>query len=236
MALYTAPFGRRIVALVLDGAAVAVLVTAVVYGANAVAWQWDTRVLDPFWEEPVVVQTAVEKVGEPATVKHEGGIERTTSFSRETRVYADGALRIFHVIEGSARMPDGTVTSGRAETLAGESRFTYWRTRATYGVIALVAFLYYGLFEASVKQATPGKQLLGIRVTDMKGRRLSPVHAWLRQLSKAVTLAMSGLGYLPALFTVKAQTIHDIIARTLVVTGQSDRVAADRPQPAEASS
>lgn len=226
MALYTASFGKRIVALVLDGAAVAVLVVATVYGANAVAWQWDTRVLDPFWEEPVVVQTAVEKVGEPSTVKQEGGIERTTSFSRETRIYADGAVRIFHVVEGSARFPDGTVNEGKAETLAGESRFTYWRLRVTYGVIALITFLYYGLFEASARQATPGKQLLGLRVTGMKGQRLSPARAWFRQATKFVTLAMSGLGYLPALFTVKAQTVHDIFAQTLVVTGQSEKTSS----------
>jgi len=225
VALYTAPFGKRIVALALDGAAVAVLVAAVVYGANAVAWQWSARALDPFWEEPVVVNTVVEKVGEPSAVKQDG-IERTTAFSRETRVYADGGVRIFHVVEGSARLPDGTVTSGRAETLAGESRATYWRTRITYGVVALVAFLYYGLFEASSRQATPGKQLLGIRVTGMKGERLSTVHAWLRQGAKVITLAMSGLGYLPALFTVKAQTIHDIVARTLVVTGQSEKTSS----------
>lgn len=229
MALYTAHFGKRVVALALDGAVVAVLVVGVVYGANAVAWQWETRVFDPFWEEPVVVNPAVEKVGEPTTVKHEGGIERTTAFSRETRIYADGAVRIFHVIEGSARMPDGTVSSGRAEIAAGESRATYWRTRITYGAIALIAFLYYGLFEASSRQATPGKQLLGIRVTGMKGERLSPLHAWLRQGAKIITLAMSGLGYLPALFTVKAQTIHDIVARTLVVTGQSDKLRAEHP-------
>jgi uncharacterized RDD family membrane protein YckC len=226
VALYTAPFGKRIVALALDGAAVAALAASVVYGANAFAWQWNTRILDPFWEEPVVVNTVVEKVGEPATVKQDG-IERTTSFSRETRIYADGAVRIFHVIEGSARMQDGTVTSGRGETLAGQSRDTYWRTRITYGVIGLVAFLYYGLFEASARQATPGKQLLGLRVTDMKGRRLPPLHAWLRQGAKIITLAMSGLGYLPALFTVKAQTVHDIVARTLVVTGQSERMMAE---------
>lgn len=230
MALYTAGFSRRIVALVLDGAAVAVLVAATVHGANAVSWQWSTRIFDPFWEEPVVVQTVVERVGDPSTVKHEGGIERTTAFSRETRVYADGAVRIFHVVEGSARFPDGTVNEGRAETLAGESRDAYWRIRLTYGLIALITFLYYGLFESSAKQATPGKQLLGLRVTGMKGQRLSTGRAWLRQVTKIATLAMSGLGYLPALFTMKAQTVHDIFAQTLVVTGQSDKVAADKAQ------
>ncbi len=228
MALYTAGFVRRLAAVALDGAVIAVAVVAVVYGANLFSGQWDTRVLDPFWEEPVVVNTLVERVGEPDTVKHEGGIERTTAFSRETRIYADGAVRIFHVVEGRARFPDGTVNEGRAETLAGESREAYWRLRLTYGLIAVIAFLYYGLFESSPAQATPGKQLLGMRVTGLKGERLSTLRAWFRQVTKLATLAMSGLGYLPALFTVKAQTVHDIFAGTLVVTGQSDKIRADK--------
>jgi uncharacterized RDD family membrane protein YckC len=225
VALYTAGFGRRIVALALDGAAVAVIVVATVYGANAVAWQWSTRLLDPFWEDAVVVQTGIERVGEPSTVKQEG-VERTMSFSRETRVYADGAVRIFSVAEGSARMPDGSVVSGRAENQIGESRETWWRRRITYAVIGLIAFLYYGAFESSSSQATPGKRLLGMRVTGMKGQRLSLGRAWFRQVTKMATLAMSGLGYLPALFTMKAQTIHDILAQTLVVIGQSEQTSS----------
>jgi hypothetical protein len=229
VALYTAGFFRRLAAVALDGAAVAVIVAAAVHGGNALAWQWSTRVFDPFWEDPVVVQTAVEPAGEPSTVKHEGGIERTTRYSRETRVYADGAIRIFHVVDGTARFPDGTVTEGRAENQVGESRETLWRTRLTHALIALVTFLYYGLFEASAKQATPGKQLLGLRVTGMRGQRLSAGRAWFRQVTKLATLAMSGLGYLPAMFTVKAQTVHDILAQTLVVTGHSERGPAEQP-------
>ncbi len=223
MALYTAGIGRRVVALALDLAAVAAIFAGVVYGVNGVAAQWDRRLLDPFWEEPVVVHTTVEPAGEPSTVKREGGIEQTTAFSRETRIYADGAVRIFDVVEGRARFPDGTVTEGRAENKTGESRETWWRLRITYALVALVMFIYYGIFESSTWQATPGKQLLGLRVTDLKGRRLSPVRAWFRQVTKLATVAMSGLGYLPALFTVKAQTVHDIFAGTLVVTGRSDR-------------
>ena len=60
----------------------------------------------------------------------------------------------------------------------------------------------------------------------MKGQRLSAGRAWFRQVSKLATLAMSGLGYLPAMFTVKAQTIHDILARTLVVSGQSEKTVS----------
>jgi uncharacterized RDD family membrane protein YckC len=225
VALYTAPFVKRIAAVALDGVAVAVLVAATVHGANAVAWQWSARVLDPFWETPEVVQTLVEPAGEPSTVKQDG-IERTTQFSRETRIYADGAVRIFSVVEGTARFPDGTVTSGRAENQIGESRQAYWRRRVTYAVVGVIAFLYYGLFESSSRQATPGKQLLGLRVTDLKGRRLTPLRAWLRQVTKLATVAMSGMGYLPALFTMKAQTVHDILAGTLVVTGRSAAVSS----------
>jgi len=222
MALYTAGFARRIAAIVLDGAVIGVAVAGVVYGANALAGQWDSKVFDSIWEVPVVVETRVEPAGEPHTVKHEGGIERTAQFSRETRVYADRAVRIFSVAEATARFPDGRVETARAENLIGESRESWWRTRLTYGLIAVVTFLYYGLFESSAAQATPGKQLLGMRVTGLKGERLSTARAWLRQAGKIVTLAMSGLGYLPALFTVKAQTVHDIFAGTLVVTGRSE--------------
>ena len=228
MALYTAGFFRRIAAVVLDGAAIAVVVAAAVHGVNALASQWDSRVFDPFWEDREVVETRVEPAGEPSTVKYEGGIERTAQFSRETRIYADKAVRIFAVAEATARFPDGRVETARAENQIGESRETWWRTRLTYALIAAIAFLYYGLFESSKSQATPGKQLLGLRVTGLKGERISPGRAWFRQITKLATLAMSGLGYLPALFTVKAQTVHDIFAGTLVVTGRSDKVVADK--------
>lgn len=224
MALYTAGFLRRVAAVALDLGVCAAALAATVHAANAFGAQWDTRLLDPFWQAPVVVHTAVERVGEPTTVKHEGGIERTTAFSRETRVYADRSVRIFAVVEGSVRRPDGTTESGRAENLIGESRESYWRTRATYLVGALITFVYYGAFEASSRHATPGKRLLGMRVTGLKGAPLSASRAWFRQVTKLATVAMSGLGYLPALFSQRAQTVHDILAGTLVVTGTSDKV------------
>lgn len=229
MALYTAPFGKRIVAVVLDAAAVAVISVAAIYAANALAWQWSARWLDPFWEEPVVVQTTSELAGAPSVVKMEGGVERTTQYSRETRIYSDGAVRIFSVIEATARLPDGNVMTGRAESQIGEDRAAYWRTRATYALIGLIAFLYYGLFESSAKQATPGKQMLGLRVSGMKGQRLPAWRIWFRQVTKLATVATSGLTYLPALFTAKGQTVHDIIAGTLVVTGQSEKPSSSAP-------
>jgi uncharacterized RDD family membrane protein YckC len=42
-----------------------------------------------------------------------------------------------------------------------------------------------------------------------------------RQMTKLVTVAMSGLGYLPALFTQRQQTIHDLLAGTVVIYARS---------------
>jgi uncharacterized RDD family membrane protein YckC len=216
-----AHFGIRIVALAIDLAILAVLFVVLVTGVNAFAAQWNEVWLDPLWSKPEIVDVRVEPVGAPETVKHDDGIERTTAFSRETRLYADGSVRIFAVIEGRARFADGTENSGRAENMIGESSLSYWRTRATYAVFALLAMLYSGLFEASRHQATPGKRLFRIVVADLNGRPLSPLRALWRQMTKLVTVAMSGLGYLPALFTQRQQTIHDLLAGTVVIYARS---------------
>jgi uncharacterized RDD family membrane protein YckC len=220
-----AHFGIRVVALTIDLAILALLFVVLVSGVNAFAAQWNERWLDPLWSKPEVVNVRVESVGAPETVKHDDGIERTTAFSRETRLYADGSVRIFAVIEGRARLADGTETSGRAENLIGESSQSYWRTRATYAVFALLAMLYSGLFEASRHQGTPGKRVFRVVVADLAGQPLSPWRALWRQITKLVTVAMSGLGYLPALFTQRQQTIHDLLAGTIVIYARSAALA-----------
>lgn len=216
-----AHFGIRVVALAIDLAILAALFFVMVSGVNAFASQWDVRWLDPLWSKPEILNVRVETVGASETVKHDDGIERTTAFSRETRIYADGSVRIFAVIEGRARLADGTETSGRAENMIGESSGSYWRTRLTYAVFALLAMFYSGLFEASRYQATPGKRMFRIVVADLAGQPLSPWRALWRQMTKLVTVAMSGLGYLPALFTQRQQAIHDLLAGTIVIYARS---------------
>ena len=80
-----------------------------------------------------------------------------------------------------------------------------------------VALLYWPLLECSALQATFGKQLLGIQVTDMEGGRLSFVRSLLRNLAKIVSLLPLCLGFLPAGFTARKQALHDMIVSCLVV-------------------
>ena len=52
--------------------------------------------------------------------------------------------------------------------------------------VVLPTWLYFSLAEASPWQATLGKHLLGLRVTDMNGKRLSLPHALLRNILKLI--------------------------------------------------
>jgi uncharacterized RDD family membrane protein YckC len=80
-----------------------------------------------------------------------------------------------------------------------------------------VVWLYYALLESGPRQATLGKRILGIKVTDMEGRRLGFGRSLGRQLGKMVSKASLGIGFVVAAFTPKKQALHDLFARCLVV-------------------
>lgn len=78
-------------------------------------------------------------------------------------------------------------------------------------------WLYFALMESSSAQATIGKKVLGIKVTDRYGQPLSFAHATGRHVSAFVTQFTITIGYLMAGFTARKQALHDMIAGTLVV-------------------
>ena len=84
-------------------------------------------------------------------------------------------------------------------------------------VFLFIAILYWPLLESSERQATIGKQLLGIQVTDANGARLTFVRSLLRNLAKIISSLPFGLGYLLAAFTARKQALHDMITKCLVV-------------------
>jgi len=83
------------------------------------------------------------------------------------------------------------------------------------GVIA--GWLYSALFESSHAQATPGKMLLGIKVTDLNGGRISFARATGRHFGHFLSGVFCLIGYFMAIFTEKKQALHDILAGCLVV-------------------
>jgi uncharacterized RDD family membrane protein YckC len=84
-------------------------------------------------------------------------------------------------------------------------------------VVIFLPFLYWPMLESSGWQATVGKRIMGLQVTDANGGRLSFVHALMRMLAKIVSSIPFGLGFVVAAFTARKQALHDLIVKTLVV-------------------
>ncbi|MEM7725187.1 MAG: RDD family protein [Cyanobacteria bacterium P01_A01_bin.45] len=81
----------------------------------------------------------------------------------------------------------------------------------------VINWLYYANMESSEKQATLGKQALGICVTDTHGERISFGQATARHFGKFISSIILFIGYIMAAFTEKKQALHDMIAGTLVI-------------------
>ncbi|HUF80702.1 MAG TPA: RDD family protein, partial [Burkholderiales bacterium] len=84
-------------------------------------------------------------------------------------------------------------------------------------IVVLAQFLYWPIMESSARQATFGKSLLGIEVTDADGRRTSFVRSLLRNLAKIISALPLGIGYLLAGLTARKQALHDMMTGCLVV-------------------
>ena len=85
-------------------------------------------------------------------------------------------------------------------------------------VSLLLTWLYHALMESSEWQATLGKKVLGLVVTDMAGRRVSFGRATGRHFAKIITnMVPAFIGYIMAGFTERKQALHDMIAGCLVL-------------------
>jgi uncharacterized RDD family membrane protein YckC len=85
------------------------------------------------------------------------------------------------------------------------------------GLIGLVGdWLYGAMMESSVRQATLGKMIFGMKVTDLQGRRISFGRATGRHFAKILSALTLCIGFIMAGFTEKKQALHDMIAGTLV--------------------
>ena len=86
-----------------------------------------------------------------------------------------------------------------------------------YPFTLVAGWLYYSLMESSSTQATLGKMALGIKVTDLDGRRISFGRATGRYFGKIVSAIILLAGYIMIAFTEKKQGLHDMMANTLVL-------------------
>ena len=81
-----------------------------------------------------------------------------------------------------------------------------------------LSLIYFAYMESSNKQATFGKQFLNLKVVNLNNEKISFGQALLRNVARSTNIPTYSLCYLPILFTKHHQGVHDIIARTTVVS------------------
>jgi len=84
-------------------------------------------------------------------------------------------------------------------------------------LIVRAACSYFALMEASFLQGTLGKKVVGLRVSDINGQRLTLSRAVGRNLAKLLSSLSLGIGFVMCGFTREKQTLYDMLSNTLVI-------------------
>lgn len=98
----------------------------------------------------------------------------------------------------------------------------------TMATFAVLAFVYHAGFEASRWQASPGKRLLQLQVTDLEGKPPGLARAMVRQAAGLLSWISLNLGHATALVAPQHRALHDRIAGARVI----QQVPASTPLPA----
>lgn len=84
-------------------------------------------------------------------------------------------------------------------------------------LLLVLIWLYYALMESSPWQASLGKRIMGLKVVDKRGRRLTFGKATKRLLSRLITNFTFYFGFFSAAFDKQNKTLHDRLSKSLVV-------------------
>jgi uncharacterized RDD family membrane protein YckC len=109
-------------------------------------------------------------------------------------------------------------------------------TIGAYVIEVVLVWLYYAGLESSPWQATIGKRVMRLAVTDVEGRRISFARATGRYFAKLLSVLTLFIGFVIAAFTRRKQALQDLLAGTLVYQrALMPAVAERRPQPRSTS-
>lgn len=86
----------------------------------------------------------------------------------------------------------------------------------TFILLVFGNWLYEAFMESSSYQATLGKMIFGMKVTDLNGNRISFERATGRHFAKWLSGLILFIGYIMVGFTERKQGLHDLLAGTLV--------------------
>ena len=122
-------------------------------------------------------------------------------------------LLILNFILRSALIDPDLLVHEDASTYLGYLWSFIW-----FNIVSTLAYwIYCAAFESSSKQATLGKMALGIKVTDLNGKRIGFGKATSRYFGRIVSVYIFFIGCIMIAFTEKKQGLHDKMAGCLVV-------------------
>ncbi len=164
---------------------------------------------------------------EPGELLPEGGIvhagfwRRVAAYMLDTLILTIPFLLVFGVL---GYMSFRAAMSG--ESPGGMIVLIYFL--AYIGAI-VGSWLYFAKYESGAGQATPGKRIMGLKVTNANGERITFGRATGRFFGKIVTgIIPFGIGWMMAGFTGRKQALHDMMASTCVVFRE---VSPGKPLP-----
>ena len=116
---------------------------------------------------------------------------------------------------------------GNMDVMMAAYSHYYSSMAAAIVITTVLGWLYFAICESSPWQATVGKLALGIRVTDLEGRRISFPRALGRFLAKYLSIVIVFIGFLMVAWTRRKQGLHDMICSTLVLNGRASEFKPD---------
>ena len=143
------------------------------------------------------------------------------------------AYIIDFIIQAAVFCPLGFIVGAVGAATENENSAPMAAANMLLNVVSIVVgWLYFAFLDSSSWQGTVGKKLLAIRVTDLYGNRISFGRATGRYFAKILSAMICAVGFFMIAFTEKKQGLHDMLAGTLVLSGQATGIAPP-PPPSE---
>jgi uncharacterized RDD family membrane protein YckC len=170
-------------------------------------------------------------ISRPATAVHSNASQAAaTQITRRDEAYAPVWRRfcagLFDVFLASTiLLPVNVLLVWVMEAYHSEIGLSEFKSRTAVGTAAVLLWIVcFGLYcasaESSVHQATPGKRLLKLKVVSAAHGRLSFQQATWRFYAKFLSTFALMAGFVLAIFHSRKQSLHDMIAGTVVVRSE----------------
>jgi len=151
------------------------------------------------------MQDQERRLAPPTTVLPAGFWRRAAAYAMDSII-----LGLAMAVVVSALLPAEVLQRLVRGESSADWRWFFW-------ISLFGAWLYFALLESSAWQATLGKRMLGLMVTDLDGQPVTFSRASVRYFGRILSGLPLGAGYLLAAFTPRRQALHDLLAGCLVL-------------------